>query len=438
MLLTDTIAAISSATGPATRMIVRLSGSRAMQITQSLCPASTLNPSHAIAAQLHLPGMQLPIVLYCFANGRSFTGDDLVEFHVPGNPLLCRLLLAECLRLGARTAEPGEFTARAYFSGRIGLTEAEGIAASIASQNEQELRAARQLLAGELARRLRPAMELLAETLALIEAGIDFAGEDISLLPPDALADRLSQIQKMLAQLLAESGKVEQHWQRRRAILVGRPNAGKSTLLNALAKSHRAVVSPQAGTTRDAVSAEVALRRGIIHLVDAAGLDGGEITGDDASADISRQMQATAHQALQTADWVLLIHDLTSKTTPMQLPRPADLIIYTKRDLIEADDPTGLCVSAHTGYHMDQLRDRLDAIAFGTDSAGAVLSLNSRHVQAIEDAQAAVHRAAQSKDAAELMAADLREALDSLGGILGQITPDDVLGRIFSSFCIGK
>jgi tRNA modification GTPase len=197
-------------------------------------------------------------------------------------------------------------------------------------------------------------------------------------------------------------------------------------------------VSPQAGTTRDAVSAEVALRRGIIHLVDAAGLEDGEITGRDASADISRQMQATAHQALQTADWVLLVHDATSATTPMQLPRPADLVIYTKRDLIESDDPTGLCVSAHTGYHMDQLRDRLDAIAFGTDSSGAVLSLNARHIQAIQDAQAAMHRAAQSEDAAELMAADLREALDSLGGILGQITPDDVLGRIFSSFCIGK
>ena len=438
MLLTDTIAAISSATSSAARMIVRLSGPCAAQIAQSLCPASILNPGHASAAQLHLPCIQLPIVLYCFANGRSFTGDDLVEFHLPGNPLLCRLLLAECLRLGARTAEPGEFTARAYFSGRIDLTKAEGIAASIASQNEHELRAARQLLAGELARRLRPAMDLLAETLALIEAGIDFAGEDISLLSRDALADRLLQIQRMLAQLLSESGKVEQHWQRRRAILVGRPNAGKSTLLNALAKSHRATVSPQAGTTRDAVSAEIALRRGIIHLVDAAGLDEGEITGDDASADISRQMQATANQALQTADWVLLVHDATSATTPMQLSRPADLVIYTKLDLIEMNDPTGLCVSAHTGYHMDQFRDRLDSIAFGTDTGGALLSLNSRHVQAIEDSQAAVLRAAQSEDAAELIAADLREALDSLGGILGQITPDAVLGRIFSSFCIGK
>jgi tRNA modification GTPase len=191
MIPTDTIAAISSATGPAARMIVRLSGPRTRQISQWLCPTSILNLGHTITAQLHLLGMQLPIVVYTFAGGRSFTGGDLVEFHLPGNPLLCRLLLAECLRLGARSAEPGEFTARAYFHGRIDLTEAEGIAASIASQNEHELRAARQLLAGELARRLRPAMDLLTETLALIEAGIDFAGEDISLLSRDALADRL-------------------------------------------------------------------------------------------------------------------------------------------------------------------------------------------------------------------------------------------------------
>ena len=438
MFTTDTIVAISSATGAAARMIVRLSGPRSHELARTLCPHLTIRAGYAARTDLHLRQMVLPIILYAFESGRSYTGQDLMEFHLPGNPLLCRLLLAECLHLGARVAEPGEFTARAYFNGRINLTEAEGIAASIASQSAHELRAARQLMAGELARRLQPTLDLLTETLALVEAGIDFAGEDISILSDEALANRITKIQNALGELLTNSGRMEHYWRHRRAVLVGRPNAGKSTLLNALARSHRAVVSPQAGTTRDAVSADVALPRGIIQIVDVAGLEETSLPGADTTADIARQMQSHAHQALRTADWVLLVHDLSSASPPMSLPRAADLVIYTKRDLAAADHPASLNVSAHTGYHLDVLRDRLDQLAFGSDDGGAVVSLGTRHIQAIDEASSALARARQNTSAPEIVAADLREALDALGGILGQITPDDVLGRIFSSFCIGK
>lgn len=419
-------------------MIVRLSGPRSWEIACRLCPHATIHAGRVDRIDLHLRQMILPAIVYAFELGRSYTGQTLIEIHLPGNPLLCRLLLAECSHFGARLAEPGEFTARAYFNGRINLTEAEGIAASIASQSAYELRAARQLMAGELARQLQPTLDLLAETLALVEAGIDFAGEEISILSDEALAARISKIQNALGGLLSNSRRMEQHWRQRRAVLVGRPNAGKSTLLNALAKSQRAVVSSQAGTTRDVVSADVALRRGIIQIVDVAGLEDVSSPGAGAAGDIARQMQSHAQQALQTADWVLLVQDLTSELHPVAMARLPDLVIHSKRDLAAADYPTGFSVSAHSGYHLDLLRDCLDQLAFGSDDGGAVLSLGARHIQAIGDATAALSRAHLSTGMAELVAADLREALDSLGSILGQITPDDVLGRVFSNFCIGK
>jgi tRNA modification GTPase len=475
----DTIAAVSSAVGHAARMIVRVSGPDACRLAAAVwrprepahaAPAQTQTvaalPPGATRGHLSFAGMTVPgCWMYVFRAPRSYTGEDLVEFHIPGNPLLARMLLDVLTGGGARAADAGEFTARAYFNGRIDLTEAEGVAATIAAGNEGELRAARQLLAGELARRLRPVTDLVAETLALVEVGIDFADEDVTFLAAGEVADRAARADALLRDLLAQSARFERLTHEPRVALVGRPNAGKSTLLNALAGHERALTSPVAGTTRDVLTADVPLRRGLVRLTDAAGLVGNEQGdhgdvhaagetgggGGSAPAEIERQMYRNALRAVESADVVVLVHDVGDDRPAPVLPRQPDLIVRSKADLNRpapraADDV--LHVSAKSGDGLDRLRETLDRLAFGASTGGggggSDLALNARHVRAVSEARDALARAAGRAGEAgagggpEILALELREALDALGRVTGAISPDDLLGRIFSSFCIGK
>jgi len=437
----DTITAISSAVGPAARIILRLSGSSAHDIARSLAPEAPLEPASAAHTPLVFAGLTCPAWLYAFRSPHSYTGEDLIEIHVPGSPVLAKLLLDDLLHRGARLAEPGEFTARAYFAGKIDLTEAEGVAATIAASNQDELNAARQLLAGELARRLRPATDLIAETLALVEVGIDFSEEDVTFLPADEIRRRVDEIDSTLATLLSESTRFERLAHEPRIVFVGRPNAGKSTLINALTGHQRSVVSDVAGTTRDVLSAPLALPRGIVQLVDIAGL--GASTDATVTGEIELQMRVHALREMESADHVVLVRDVADNESPLDVGRPQDLTVISKIDLSDngpRSDSNHLGVSARTGAGMSDLREALDHLAFGAAGPGVSLALNRRHVACIEDARAALRRVPGRVDdgAAELIALELREALDALGRILGSVTPDDVLGRIFSSFCIGK
>lgn len=458
-----TIAAISSAAGAAARMIIRLSGSRAAELAAPFWSEGLPQPSSAARGTLLVHDLRIPAWLYRFQNPASYTGEDLVEFHIPGNPLLAKLLLQGLIVAGARLAEPGEFTARAYFNGKLDLAEAEGVAATIAASNEQELSAARSLLAGELARRLAPVMDLLAGTLALLEVGIDFSDEDVTFLSADDLRERIERADGLLRQLLADSVRFERLAHEPTVVLAGRPNAGKSTLLNALAGWQRAVVSPVAGTTRDVLMAQIALPRGLIQLIDVAGLEGRHPPGmsEDSAKNVATgsgdlpsarliewQMERHARRALEEADHLILVRDATDPRPALALSRTPDLVVRSKADLIEdaavgAPAP-GTCsdvidLSAKTGQGLDALRQALDGICFGASTGGARLALNARHVRAIEEASAALCRAGEKTSAgAELLALDLREALEALGQVLGRLTPDDLLGKIFSSFCIGK
>ena len=452
----DTIVAISSATGPATRMIVRLSGPAALDLAGAFVPDLVPAPSTAHRCRLRFGAFTLPTTVYTFLAPRSYTGEQLVELHLPGNPLLARRVVEELLETGARLAEPGEFTARAYFHGRLDLTEAEGVAATISAHSAQELRAARQLLSGELARRLTPVMELIAETLALVEVGIDFTEEDVTFLSSDEIHQRVIAAEGQLAVIVEGSARFERLTHEPRAVLVGRPNAGKSTLLNALAGRERAVVSSAAGTTRDVISAEIALPRGLLWLVDVAGMDDADedpiptaATANvppspvsEAHREITRQMRTHALREIETADYVVLVQELGSITPQPTLPREPDLVVWSKWDLSsDADSATEnkITVSAATGHHLERLKDHLDVMAFGGSDSSALLALNARHRAAIAEARVALERAMQGHDGpAELIAVDLREALDALGRVLGNISPDDLLGRIFSKFCIGK
>ncbi|HSU67275.1 MAG TPA: tRNA modification GTPase [Tepidisphaeraceae bacterium] len=479
----DTIAAISSAVGPAARIIVRLSGPDALRLACELGIPTDRQGGSAFRCNLSFLDLTVPSWIYLFRAPRSYTGEDLIEFHLPGSPVLVKMLLEELIRRGARGAEPGEFTARAYFNGRIDLTAAEGVAATIAAGSEQELSAARQLLGGELARRLAPVMNLLADTLALVEVGIDFTEEDVTFLSANDIRDRVTQSDAALATLLSESARFERLAHEPRVVLVGRPNAGKSTLLNALAGRERAVVSDVAGTTRDVLSAEVALPRGMIHLIDVAGIDA-EPSGAN---EIEAKMREHALRALEAADLVVLVVDATVQSI-VELSREPALTVRTKIDLLSPPSPGTpgegrgegfprghaasnqntdsvnphphplggsrqfpslfpeyrargeILVSARTGKGLDGLRSRLDEICFGERASGATLALNIRHVRAIEEARASLRRLLEGLDhpSLELLAVELREALDALGGILGRLTPDDLLGRIFAGFCIGK
>jgi tRNA modification GTPase len=439
----DTIAAISSAVGAAARMIVRTSGAEAIALARQLGVALDMESGAAIRCKLAFSDLSCPAWVYVFRAPGSYTGEDLVEFHLPGSPVLAKMLLGELLHAGARTAEPGEFTARAYFNGRIDLTGAEAVAAIIGAGSELELAAARRLMAGELARRLAPAIDLITHTLALVEAGIDFSEEDISFLAADEIAAQVHGADDSLARLLTESARFERLAHEPRMVLVGRPNSGKSTLLNALAGRARAIVSPVAGTTRDALSAEIVLPRGIVQLIDVAGIEE-SAAQQSGSREIDRQMQRHALQTVEEADVVVLVEEIAETRPRLRLTRQPAMIIRTKLDLLTgvAPEPHGgeALISAVTGAGMDQLKQQLDAICFGETLSGATLALNVRHVQAIADARAALQRISQPLKAArsELIALELREALDALGGILGRVTPDDVLGRIFSGFCIGK
>ncbi|HEX8341742.1 MAG TPA: GTPase [Tepidisphaeraceae bacterium] len=435
----DTIVALSTPAGGAARGVVRLAGGGAIAVARALSPRASLRAATAERVTLGLDLGPVPATVYAFRAPRSYTGDDVVELHLPSNPVLIDSLLRQCVRLGARPAGPGEFTARAFLRGRLGLAEAEGVALSIAAVNAAELDAARRLLAGELTQRLHAPTEALTALLAAIEAGIDFSDEGVTFVASSELRTRLAGARSELQSLRDHAPRIE-GLAAPRVVLVGRPNAGKSTLLNALVGNERAVASPVAGTTRDALTADADVPGGTVTLVDLAGLD--TAIDPDVSTEIQQQMQALLHAEIDRAAVVVLVQDVTDSRPAPHLARPADLTVFTKCDLSPVTPgPTDdvALVSAATGRGLDVLRQQIGHAAFQRHS-GEGLALGSRHIGELASAVAALQSAesAIDGDRAELIAADVRDALDALGRIVGHVSPDDVLDRVFGAFCIGK
>ncbi|MEX2672793.1 MAG: GTPase [Phycisphaeraceae bacterium] len=444
----DPIVAVSSPPGRSLRGIVRISAPRLAPLLPALLdpppPPRQLSP-----ARLKLTADRTLPVLAAFSPGpRSFTAQDVLELQCPGNPALLEQIVARVLDQlrstldRGRLAEPGEFTQRAFAAGRIDLTRAEGIAATISAVSDAQLRAAALLRTGRLGQWAEQLVDRLATTLALVEAGIDFVDQDdVVPITPAALDAALAELAADLDRMITQSRSWSTLEALPRVVLIGEPNVGKSTLFNALLGRRRAVTSAIAGTTRDVLSEPMRLGDAEVMLVDVAGLDVPE-------AALDRAMQAAAHDAIDRADLLLMLSSTDDFAPPPRANVPI-LRVRTKADLAPASPSADHAVSAHTGEGLDQLRAKLTAALSdrAVSLTGQALALQPRHRDELQAAVAALQQArtmlapqltAHALADMELIADRLRDALDHLGALGGQMTPDDILGKVFSTFCIGK
>jgi tRNA modification GTPase len=432
--LNDTIVALSSAPGPAARAIVRLSGRRALGVVAAICPEFDAPKAGRFAqVRLRLPGIHsaIPADLYHFRAPHTYTGQDLVEIHTISSPPIIEVLIAECLNAGARAAQPGEFTLRAFLAGKLDLTRAEAVLGVIEAGDRHELHQALTQLAGGIAEPMRALREDLLSLLADVEAGLDFADEDIRFVAAD---DLLHRIGKGLAYLTLLRRQLDQRslGQRRfRVVLAGKPNAGKSSLFNALIGSNAALTSAEPGTTRDYLEAVVEIDGIALDLVDTA--------GERESADaIEAKAQGLGAEQSRQADlvlWCKACDDADLSWTA----GAATLLIATKADLAPA--PSGcLATSVTTGVGLADLRRRLAQEAHQAGHAPLAPSLSrcKHHVEACMQYLQNAHAIVLHEEMPELLALDLRLALEELGAMAGAVYTDDLLDRIFSRFCIGK
>ena len=458
----DTIAAVSSPPGPAPRGIVRLSGPRALPLgahlfhpdgATSLTAAAS---STCLSGRVRIPDGEMPASAFVFRRPRSYTRDDLVEIHLLGSPGLLALLLDEAVRYGARPAGPGEFTARAFLAGAMDLAEAQGVAAMVRAGSDDELRAARGLLDGRLSDVARAAREELADLLSLVEGALDFADEPIEFIAPAELRRRLGELEARLSETLRAAAAAERFGEWPRVLLAGPANAGKSSLFNRLCGSDRAICSPAPGTTRDVLTAPIRLACGGALLIDVAG-------EHPAADDVSRRARAAAEAERARADLLLHVADATADSTPPRAAEVPTIRVLNKVDLL--DDPAALrareiegrpegeesppfvAVSARTGAGCDRLIRRIESLlsARGRDRRECDLALYAEHrdglaaaIEAVRRARSLVGDSTTRADAADLVALELHEAADRLAALTGELAADELLGRIFSRFCIGK
>ena len=447
----ETIVAISTPPGRGGIGIVRLSGPHALEIANALLTLrNPLAHTQARFAEIHDPETRAKLdggIATYFAGPKSYTGEDLVEIAAHGSPVILELLVRLALRHGARLARPGEFTERAFLSGRIDLTQAEAVRDLIESQTLYQARVAASQMDGALSGRVRPAKQRLVELIALLEAGVDFAEDDVDVTPNAEIMGRIGGIAASLEDL-------EHSFERGRLVhrgltlaIVGRPNVGKSSLFNRLVERERAIVTATPGTTRDLVTETVSLGGIPLQLVDTAGLR-------EAADEAERIGIQKSREALADADVVLVVLEagVPLREDEAALLRSLEgrraLVACNKADLQLGDETSSgspassVNTSALTGQGIDDLRDALLALVrdpAGENESGMLTSL--RHFEAVTEALAALRKAA---DAArheiphEMVLLDLYSALRQLDALTGETTPDDILNLIFSSFCIGK
>jgi len=440
----DTIVAIATAAGAGGVGIVRMSGPRACAIGEAVS-ATALVARHAQYARFtDTEGEVIDdgIVLY-FAAPASYTGEDVVELQAHGSPVLLHQLLGRCLALGARQAQAGEFSQRAFLNGKLDLAQAEAVADLISAGSVHAARAARRSLDGVFSRRVEALMAMLLAIRVHVEAAIDFADEPLDTLGGRELRVRLADATASLAQLQQEAARGHKLRDGLHVVLLGPPNVGKSSLLNALAGSDRAIVTDIAGTTRDLLRETLRLDGVELTLVDTAGV---RQAGDAIEAEGIRR----ARKELARADLALLVVDarypdagraalqgeIAAGASVMWLHNKADLLTEPWPVL----DGDALHVSARSGLGLDALHRALGERTGAQEAGGGTFSARARHLQALQSAASRLEEASRDLHAEQLeLAADaLSRAHLALGEIGGRVSADDLLGHIFGEFCVGK
>ena len=480
----DPIIAIATAPGRGAIGIVRISGKEIKPIVQALC-GRNLQPRQAT----YLPfqdekGQVIDQGLAIFFPApHSFTGEDVFEIQAHGGPVVLQLLLARCLQAaadkdektgqqhlaGLRVAQPGEFSERAFLNNKIDLAQAEAIADLIDASTETAARSAARSLTGEFSNEVGALLSKLVLLRMLVEATLDFPEEDIDFLKQADASGQLQRLQTTLAKVMQRAAQGAILREGIKVVIAGQPNAGKSSLLNALAGAELAIVTPIAGTTRDKVSQLIQIDGVPLHVVDTAGLR------DSHSVDVDEVEKigiARAWGEIESADAVLFLHDLTRQNTPAdpdvaasyrrgdeeiqkvladKLPSTTPVIdVWNKSDSAPANIPAAaidhgrstVVISAKTGDGLQALRQQLLQVVGWQSAPEGVYMARERHVQALKEVASQLKRAndqlSAKQPALDLLAEDLRQAQRALSQITGEFTPDDLLGEIFSKFCIGK
>ncbi|MBP8019024.1 MAG: tRNA uridine-5-carboxymethylaminomethyl(34) synthesis GTPase MnmE [Hylemonella sp.] len=451
------IAAIATASGRGAVGIVRVSGLGLAPLVDALCRRS-LAPREATYLKFFAEDgsvIDQGLALH-FPSPHSYTGEDVLELQAHGGAVIMQLLLARCLEagqsLGIRLARPGEFTERAFLNGKIDLAQAEAIADLIDASTEAAARSATRSLTGEFSREIETLRKALVHLRMLVEASLDFPEEDIDFMQQADAAGQLDRLQKQLNQVLVRTSQGALLREGLKVVIAGQPNAGKSSLLNALAGAELAIVTPIPGTTRDVVSQTIQIEGVPLHVVDTAGLR-------DSEDEVETIGIARAWAQIESADAVLFLHDLTrlgvpeyqsvdqqiAQTLAEKLPKSVPVIdVWNKLDVVsDREAPkTGVALSAKLGDGLQSLRQQLLHVGGWQAQPEGVYLARERHVQALKLVGAHVMQAqevlAVPSPALDLLAEELRLAQNALNQITGQFGSDDLLGVIFSQFCIGK
>jgi len=473
----DTIVAISSAAGSAARSIIRLSGPEALAVAEVVFQENDGGSVAKAASWSVLKGRcQLtkevfcPADLYIFRDPHSYTTQDMIEFHLPGSGPLLQMVLQELLTTGAgvRLAEPGEFTARAFFNGRIDLTEAEAVAEVINARSDGQLRAAERLLDGRLHRVCSEITRRLTEALALVETNIDFSEEDIEFATGEQLRGQIATVSGDLDRLLTDSVTWDELTHLPRVAVAGPANAGKSSLVNSLSGIDRSIVSSIAGATRDLLTVPLSLPDGECMLIDTAGLHNAAEAISDPLAEAARKL---SRRAVATCDLLLWVFDATEADSHgfsappdnMELPKHVILIAnkidlpHHKKhldDILSAVSTCSIGVSALRGDNLNLLKSRIDNMLrkiLTCETPTQAMALTVRQRQLLQNGRDCLNEVISllegvGRDVSngpdhlqwELIALELRSCLDHLGCVSGVVITEDVLDNIFSRFCVGK
>ena len=461
----DPIVAIATAPGRGAVGMVRVSGRGLDELVLALC-GRPLKPREATYTPfLDATGQAIDhgLALY-FVAPHSFTGEEVLELQAHGGPVVLQLLLARCLQAAAepgpsgaprlaqlRVALPGEFSERAFLNDKIDLAQAEAIADLIDASTEAAARSASRSLAGAFSQEIHQLRDALIHLRMLVEATLDFPEEEIDFLQKADAQGQLDRLEHSLARVMARAQQGSLLREGIKVVIAGQPNAGKSSLLNALAGAELAIVTAIPGTTRDKVQQTIQIEGVPVHVIDTAGLR-------ESEDEVEKIGIEHAWEAIAQADAVLFLHDLTridqaayraddaaiARAIAQKIPRQVPVIeVWNKRDATAAADlPEGLQLSAKTGAGLDALRQKLLQVAGWQSGSEGVFMARERHVQALQQTQnhlgqAQIHLQSRAQ-ALDLLAEELRLAQNALGEITGEFTSDDLLGVIFSSFCIGK